>query len=165
MRTKLRESIYFKKLKVRGNIFHYHILYDDTLFIYIEIKVCKSPRSVPGPAHGPANERWFSQLVGLAKEKWVFQRAGPKEKGRQIIWRVSPERQKKKKKKFSKWRKNNNNVSDLGDNKCKCANEMCLSIFITGLEPKIYWFLIIIKCVSRSSSSFLFSYLGSYLLS
>ena len=27
----------------------------------------------------------------------------------------------------------NNNVSDLGKNKCKCADEMCLSVFTTGL--------------------------------
>ena len=28
---------------------------------------------------------------------------------------------------------NKNNISDLGDKKCKCGNEMCNSIFITGL--------------------------------
>ena len=28
---------------------------------------------------------------------------------------------------------NINNVSDLGDKKCKCANEMCLSVFVTDL--------------------------------
>ena len=28
---------------------------------------------------------------------------------------------------------NKNNVSDLGDKKCKCGKEMCNSIFITGL--------------------------------
>ena len=29
--------------------------------------------------------------------------------------------------------KKNNNVMDLGDNKCKCANEICPSVFIAGL--------------------------------
>ena len=30
----------------------------------------------------------------------------------------------------------NNNLSDLGKNKCKCANEMCFTVFITGLQTR-----------------------------
>ena len=36
--------------------------------------------------------------------------------------------------------KNNNNALDLSNNKYKCANERCLSIFTAGLLIKIYWF-------------------------
>ena len=37
-------------------------------------------------------------------------------------------------KKFSnQGEKKNNKLSDLGDNKCKCVSEMCLSVFIRKL--------------------------------
>ena len=40
--------------------------------------------------------------------------------------------QTKQRQRFQTSEKKNNNASDLGDNKCKCANEMYLSVFIAG---------------------------------
>ena len=45
-------------------------------------------------------------------------------------------RKKKQRQSFQTGGKKNNNVSDLGNKKCKCANEMCFTVFITGLQTR-----------------------------
>ena len=68
------------------------------------------------PCCRPANERCFFNGPGQAgKRKMSFPTAQARlTKQKRII------------------------MYDLGDNKYKCANGICPSIFITGLETKIY---------------------------
>ena len=47
---------------------------------------------------------------------------------------------KKQGRNFQPVEKKKKNVSNLGDNKCKCANEMRLSLFITRFLTNNYWF-------------------------
>ena len=44
----------------------------------------------------------------------------------------------------------------LVNNKCKCADEISLSVFINGFKQKSLIFFIIIECNTQSSSSLLF---------
>ena len=76
---------------------------------------------------GNIEKKFTTAQAGLAKYKWVFQWARPKKKKkreRRKTNNVVTQTGEKKK---------NNNVLDIGDNKSKCANEMCLSLFITRL--------------------------------
>ena len=43
---------------------------------------------------------------------------------------------------------NINNESYVVDNKCKCSNEMCLSVFIKGFKQKSFIFLLLLSTVS-----------------
>ena len=45
--------------------------------------------------------------------------------------------------KFTNGGKKVNKVSYLGDDKCKCANQMCISVFITELKTKILLLLLL----------------------
>ena len=65
---------------------------------------------------------------------------------RRTILQFSPGRQKKSKV-FQAVEKMNNNVSEFGENKYMCTNEMGLSVFFIDLCTKII-FVIIIKCIS-----------------
>ena len=79
-------------------------------------------------SYGPGRHMRGDFSNGPAKGKWVFKwpdRAT--EKGRIIILRVSLGWQKKE----EVFKPADKNL--IVDNKCKCADEMCLSVFITGL--------------------------------
>ena len=107
---------------------------------------------------GPPHDRWFFKWASLAKREVSFLTVGSGYKIIIIMLRVSPGWQNKHKvlKLADKsWIMN----LYLVDNKCKCVNEMCLSVSIKGIKQKLLIYFII-ECSTQSSSSLLFSYFG-----
>ena len=79
---------------------------------------------------GTANDRYFFHWSWLAKEKWVFQQPGrATKKGRWIALYINLGWQDK----IFKLSDKRLIMNYLVNNKCKCANEMCLSVFMIRL--------------------------------
>ena len=76
---------------------------------------------------GCASKKEMSFLIGRQKRNEFSNRSGQDKRKMSNIAGLS--RPTKQKRSFQTGEKNNNNISDLDDNKCKCVNEMCLSVF------------------------------------
>ena len=70
---------------------------------------------------------------GAAKEKWVFQRPGRARKKKKTNNAAGQFGKTKQRRSFQTCGKKFNDESYLIENKCKCANEVYLLVFITGL--------------------------------
>ena len=80
----------------------------------------------------------FSNWPGqIRKREMSFSTSLAKITGRRIII-ANQYRSTKERRSFQTVERKNNNISDFGKIKCKRSNEICLPVFIIGLQTKIY---------------------------